>query len=106
MVQKLLQTRVNLTDNLGNGLTIEYYITEKNNSNSEVVYGVLLKKYINNYDDLKLVEEESVLTLTYSYEDIKVICKILSDNEVTPISLIYVLDDMHNSTQLNNLSLI
>lgn len=106
MIQKLLQKSVQLTDNLGNGLTIEYYITEKHNNSSEVVYGVLLKKYINSYDELTFVEEDFVINLTHSYQEIKEICKILYSNEVTPITLIYVLDDIHNSPQINSLSLI
>lgn len=106
MIQIELIETIEISNELGKVLKIEYYITKTITEDFKVIYGILIKKYIITYNLLKFDEEESVLSLTYSRSEIENICKLLYNNEVTPISLLYVLDDYHNDIKSNKLNLI
>ena len=95
MIQESLQKTIELETDLQKIIKLEYYITEQYDPYSKIVYGILIRKYSNLYNMLEF-EEDSAHNLTYSYEEVDTICQILIKNEVTPISLSYILEDMFN----------
>lgn len=106
MIQKQLKETIEITNDLGKLLKIEYYITETLTEDLKVIYGILIRKYILTYSSLKFDEEESVLSLTYSYAEINEVCKVLYTNKVTPMSLVCILDTIYDDIRTKNLMLI
>lgn len=90
MVKELMKTREIEYDNQNGSKSalIEYYILE-NDADGEKIYGIEVGK---KSDDS--FENEMVKGVSTSKSAIMKIINLLFENEVTPVSLIYVLDDI------------
>lgn len=72
-------------------MELEYYLIEnqKNEELDKALYGVKIAKRIGDY-----TESEEVDAISYSKEFVKQILDKLMENEVTPISMIEIIDDL------------
>ena len=72
---------------------IEYYKTLATKENVENKYGIEIVKteYINGKAN---IESNRISNITNDLDEANKLLKILRDNEVTPISMQYILDDL------------
>ncbi len=75
---------------------LKYNIISKgDNITNQIVYGIAIKRFNANTNDL--IEYEYVSNLTYSLKQTKELIQILYNNTVTPCELVYVIDDYISS---------
>lgn len=72
-------------------MELQYFLLEKNSVEEEekMLYGIKIVKRIDT-----CIESEEVHAISYSKNFVKQLIKKLVDNEVTPISMIEILDDL------------
>lgn len=72
-------------------MELQYFLLEKNSVEEEekMLYGIKIVKRIDT-----CIESEEVQAISYSKNFVKQLIKKLVDNEVTPISMIEILDDL------------
>lgn len=100
MINKYLEKRVTIIFNeefleTKKLMELEYYLTESDNKEIEDVdheklYGIEIVKIV---DDVKM-ENKLVKNLFCCKEETQKVLKKLVDNTVTPMGMLYVLDDM------------
>lgn len=72
------------------GLTLEYYLTSKKSEETEnMIYGVLVTKR-----NAQGIESEVVDNISYEEEQVLGLIDTLSENTVTPVCLVEILDDL------------
>ncbi|MDR2940427.1 MAG: DUF6514 family protein [Clostridiales bacterium] len=74
---------------------IKYYITSCKFEGS-TVYGIAVESYIIDKRRETPHDDAQALKLSYSYNKVIKVIKLLADNLVTPISLNDVLDDLYD----------
>ncbi|BCN30039.1 DUF6514 family protein [Anaeromicropila herbilytica] len=72
-------------------MSLEYYLLEhvSEENKEKALYGVKITKKIDDY-----MESEEVDAISYSKEFVEQMIKQLMDNDVTPISMIEIIDEM------------
>lgn len=85
----LFSSEVILEDNRCMKLNYSLLATNKEEGAGEPYYGISISKYLDN-----TVETEEVEGISYSREAVVSMIKTLYRNEVTPISMIEIVDDL------------
>jgi len=89
------QKSVELTTEEKQTLRLDYFITHKKDRSGYDLYGVAIEKFVlNGQGVFEFAEKEAIDNVTYSHSEIDKVVNILINNEVTPVSLICVFDDM------------
>lgn len=85
----IIYKEIILEDSIKNNYTLKYYLLE-NNLHNITTYGIKIEKLNNNILD----EVEEVSSITDNLDFAKEIFNKIIKNTVTPITLIYILDDL------------
>lgn len=85
-------------ENINKGFIIEYYKLEKEKENmqikeNEVVYGVEVVK--KDKENERISEVSYIDNITKNENEINSLLKVISKNNVTPVSLEYIIEDMY-----------
>ncbi len=94
MFKELVTTRSFCNSQNKRGI-LKYYITSCKFEGS-TVYGVEIDSFLSEGRKEVPYDDEQALKLSYSYNKVIKIIKLLADNLVTPISLNDVLDDLYD----------
>lgn len=70
-------------------MDLAYYLLENPREDNTVLYGIKITKTIDEY-----TESEEVDAISYSKEFVQQIIQTLMKNEVTPISMIEIIDEI------------
>lgn len=70
-------------------MDLAYYLLENSREDNTVLYGIKITKTIDEY-----TESEEVDAISYSKEFVQQIIQTLMKNEVTPISMIEIIDEI------------
>ena len=62
-------------------------------SEDSIVYGISIRKFIMHHGSIICTEEESVAGFSYCPEEVVEQINILAGMQVTPLSLLYIVDD-------------
>jgi len=97
MLCKCLEKKIELIpdeteEGQNNSFELEYYLLESNDieHNGESIYGFEIIKKKNNVK----VENEKVRNFSYCRQNTRKVLQKLADNLVTPVELLFILDDM------------
>ncbi len=87
-MERMFINEVTLEDN--RSMRLEYNLTENRESdNSEPYFGIQIIKLLD--DNL---EAEEIKGISYSKEKVETMTRILYQNQVTPISMVEIVDDL------------
>lgn len=82
---------------VSNDYLAKYNLVEEENANKEIIYGIEIELYDKNSMELKT--EKYISKITDSYDKAMEIIKKLAQKDVTPDSLIYVIDEIFDSIE-------
>lgn len=91
MKHKILKGKKTITLEDNRTMDLEYYLLENSTDigKDKALYGVKITKTIGDY-----IESEEVDAISYSKEFVEQMIQQLMDNDVTPISMIEIVDEM------------
>lgn len=97
MLAKFLEGTRNCRIPNGGLIQLEYFLLEKENEqidNITKTYGIEIVKKCNHFGETIYTETDQIECLTCKKEKAQEIINKLISNSVTPISMLYIIDDM------------
>ncbi|NLK20854.1 MAG: hypothetical protein GX308_01940 [Epulopiscium sp.] len=101
MITKFLEGTRNCTTPEGEIIQLEYYLLENQGTEIGSIiknYGIEIVKKRSHFGETIYIETDKIECLTYDKEKAKEIINKLISNSVTPISMLYIIDDLMDET--------
>lgn len=93
MKKRMIKENLLMTTDLGDTLKLDYFLTEVKGS-TDNIYGICIEKRVENQTPDSYIESKIVQAISYSRDIVEKMIDVLIRNQVTPLALEQVVDDM------------